>query len=76
MSLDLADGSYVIGMPSIKSVPVQTPYAKIDIPLREILSMEIGDDHETASFELRNGDRLKGVFSTICRSRRHKESGR
>ena len=33
LELDLVDGSRVIGIPSIESVPVQTPYAKMDVPL-------------------------------------------
>jgi hypothetical protein len=61
LELDLMDGSRIIGSPGIESVPVQTSYAKMDVPLKEILSMKIGEDHETASFDLRNGDKLKGV---------------
>jgi hypothetical protein len=61
LALDLADGSHIIGVPSITSIPVQTSYAKMDIPLEKIVSIEIKDDHETASIELQNGDKLKGV---------------
>jgi len=63
LALDLVDGSHIIGVPSIKSVPVQTSYAKMDIPLEKIVSIEITDDHETASFELQNGDKLRGVLN-------------
>jgi hypothetical protein len=63
LALDLVDGSRIIGVPSITSVSVQTSYAKMDIPLEKIVSIEIKDDHETASFELQNGDKLKGVLS-------------
>ena len=62
LSLDLVDGSHVIGVPNIKSVPVQTSYAKMDIPLRQIRSIKIADDHETASLELQNGDKLTAVL--------------
>ena len=61
LAIDLADGSHIIGVPSIKSVPVQTSYAKMDIPLEKIVSIEITDDHETVSIAFRNGDELKGV---------------
>ena len=61
LHLALVDGSYVIGTPRLESVRVQTPYAKMDIPLREILKIKIADDHEKATFNLRNGDRLQGV---------------
>ena len=62
LTLDLADGSRIMGVPSIKSVPVQTPYAKMDIPLKQIVNIKVEDDHETASFELQNGDTLTGVL--------------
>jgi hypothetical protein len=63
MELDLTDGSHIIGVPGIEVVPVETPYAKMDIPLREILTLTIGEDRETATLEMRNGDRLKGVVT-------------
>lgn len=63
LELDLADGSHIIGVPAMASVPVQTSYAKMDIPLKDILAMKIGEDHETVAIDLRNGDKLKGVVS-------------
>ena len=63
LELDLVDGSCVIGTPGIKSVPVQTSYAKMDIPLKQILTLKMGEDHETASLDLQNGDKLKGVIN-------------
>jgi hypothetical protein len=63
LALDLVDGSHIIGVPSIKSVPFQTSYAKIDIPLEKIVSIKIKDDHETTSFELQNGDTLTGILN-------------
>jgi len=63
LELDLVDGSRVIGAPGIDSVPLQTPYATMDVPLNQIRTITMGDDHETASFDLRNGDKLKGVVN-------------
>ncbi len=63
LELDLIDGSRVIGVPRIESVPVQTSYATLDLPLKQILAIKIGEDHETASIDLRNGDKLKGVIN-------------
>ena len=63
LGLDLSDGSHVIGVPNLDSVSVQTPYARMDIPLKQIRSMKIGKDHEAASIDMRNGDTLKGVVS-------------
>ncbi|MFY9120532.1 MAG: hypothetical protein WAO57_09450, partial [Syntrophomonadaceae bacterium] len=61
LDLDLIDGSRVIGVPVLTSVPVQTSYAKMDIPLRQIVSMEFTADYEKVSLVLRNGDSLLGV---------------
>ena len=33
LAMDLVDGSHIIGVPEIKSITVQTSYAKMDIPL-------------------------------------------
>jgi hypothetical protein len=63
LELDLVDGSHVIGIPKIESVPVQTPYARMDIPLKQILSVRMDENHETASLDLVSGDRLKGVIT-------------
>lgn len=62
LALDLTDGSHIIGTPSLSFIPVQTSYAKMSIPVTEILNMTMDDNHETASFELANGDRLTGTF--------------
>ena len=63
LALDLDDGSHVIGVPDIESVPIQTSYAKMDIQLKQILTIRIEEDHEMASIDLRNGDKLKGVIT-------------
>lgn len=75
LGLDLIDGSRVIGVPVLTSVPVQTSYAKMDIPLRQIVSMEFTADYEKVSLALRNGDSLLGLSilrplaSTPCSAR-------
>jgi hypothetical protein len=61
--LDLSDGSRLIGTPVIATVPVQTSYAKMDVPLTQIKALKIGDDHETVILNLRNGDTLTGLIS-------------
>jgi hypothetical protein len=62
LTLTLADGSRLIGTPDIKSVPIQTLYARIDITLAQIRAIEMAEDHETASVDLINGDKLTGVI--------------
>jgi hypothetical protein len=63
LELDLIDGSRLIGTPGIATVPVQTSYAKMDVPLTQIQALKIGDDHETVTLNLRNGDTLTGLIS-------------
>lgn len=63
LEVDLSDGSHVIGVPNLESVPLQTSYAKIDIDVRQIDTIVIAEDHETASLGLANGDQLKGVIT-------------
>jgi hypothetical protein len=63
LAIDLVDGSRLIGTPAIATVPVQTAYAKMDVPLAQIQSLKIGDDHETVTLDLLNGDKLTGVIS-------------
>ena len=62
LAIELVDGSHVIGVPRIKSIPVQTSYAKMDMPLKQIVSIKVHGDHEMASIYLQNGDKLKGVL--------------
>lgn len=61
--LDLSDGSRVVGTPGIEAVPVQTAYARMNIPLKQILTVTMEADRENASFDLANGDKLKGVLT-------------
>ncbi len=59
--VELVDGSRVIGIHDIESVPLHTSYARMEIPLQHILAIKIAEHHEIASFDLRNGDHLKGA---------------
>ena len=43
LELDLVDGSHIIGIPALATVPVETPYAKMYVPLKQIASMRIGE---------------------------------
>ncbi len=63
LELTLVDGSRIIGTPAIETVPVATSFALMNIPLKQIQTLKIGEDHETVSLELRNGDKLKGVIT-------------
>jgi hypothetical protein len=63
LELGLVDGSRVVGVPKMESVPLQTAYATMNIPLKGISTLRMDEDHENAAVEMRNGDKLKGVVS-------------
>jgi len=63
LELGLVDGSHIIGIPVIANVPVRTSYATMDIPLAQIHTIKLGDDHETVAVDLQNGDKLTGVIT-------------
>ena len=62
-SLDLVDGSRLVGYCRIPSVPLRMPFANVDIPTDRIVRIDIGEDDGNASVSLRNGDRLSGVLA-------------
>jgi hypothetical protein len=63
LELELVDGSRIIGIPKLESLPVQTTYARVDIPCKHILTMKLDNDRETATLDLINGDKLRGVIA-------------
>lgn len=62
-TLELSDGSRVIGIPTMTAIAVRTSYAKLNIQFNQIRNMKMENDHETASLEMINGDRLQGVYN-------------
>jgi hypothetical protein len=62
VSIDLVDGSRIVGVPGIESVRVRTARARMDIALDRIARVVIADDRETAAFALQSGDRIEGVL--------------
>ena len=65
LHLDLVDGSHVVGTPSASLIPLEMPFAKVDVPLARVRRIEVTDGGETASLELRNGDKLSGTVGQI-----------
>mgnify|MGYP003338592695 CR=1 FL=1 len=62
LALDLDDGSHVIGRPEIKSMPVKTTFANLDIPLGVIQTVNFGDSRESTAIKLQNGDKVTGAI--------------
>jgi len=63
VKLDLVDGSSIIGITEIESLPIETPYSKMDIPLSQILRIRVKADKKSATFDLTNGDKLNGTIN-------------
>ena len=63
VTLELTDGSRVIGEPVTSSIALQTAYATLDIPLKQIAQVKIEKDHKSATLDLANGEKLKGALN-------------
>jgi hypothetical protein len=63
LTLQLTDGSCIIGIPSIAAFPIRTSYAEMNIPLRHIRRVKIQEGADKlAVLDLQNGDRLQGMI--------------
>jgi hypothetical protein len=60
--VDLVEGSRLIGVPSLASIPVQTPYAKLEIALSQLQAIRWEPDRATVVLEMNNGDKVKGAI--------------
>jgi hypothetical protein len=62
LTLDLADGSRLIGTSIVQVVPLRTLYARLDVPLSQVLRLSMSDDHERGTLLLQAGDRVSGAL--------------
>jgi len=60
VTLELMDGSRLVGTPDLKSLHLQTADAKLDVPLARLASVVFEGTDRTALVSLQNGDRLTG----------------
>jgi hypothetical protein len=60
LTLDLTDGSRVVGTSTVAVVAMRTPYARLEVPLSQVQRLRMDDNHESGALLLRNGDRLRG----------------
>ena len=63
LTLDLSDGSHIMGTPTRETIPFQSSLAKMNIPLKAIGSIQFKNDRETVKISFRNGDQLQGVMN-------------
>ncbi len=61
MALDLDDGSHLLGVPTIESIPLSTSYAQMRIPLNKIRRIVFSAERDTVLVELENGDSMTGI---------------
>ncbi len=54
VEVDRADGSRLLGTPGITSVLFQTAYARLDLPLAQLGSLQLGADRETVACRMQN----------------------
>lgn len=62
ITIDISDGSRVVGAPSGSAVTLNTSFAKLDIPWADIQSIKLKDDKETVIVKFQNGDSLTGAL--------------
>jgi hypothetical protein len=62
LTLDLIDGSHIIGTPAIGAISVEASLAMMDIQLERLVAVKMAEDHQNAAIDLVNGDKVTGVI--------------
>jgi hypothetical protein len=60
VTLDLSDGSRVVGTPGITTLAVRAAFGNVNVPLANVGRVELGK--EQTALTLRNGDRVTGTL--------------
>lgn len=63
LAVDLVDGSHVIGVPSVTSLDVRTPFADMNLPLKIVQEITFGGEEGKARITLQNGDALSASLN-------------
>lgn len=63
-TVELLDGSRVIGEPAGAELKMVTPVGEVSVPLLSMTQMVFDRDHKTAEVSLVNGDHLSGAVKT------------
>ncbi len=63
VAVDVKDGSRVVGTISVESARFIATYGSMKLAFRDIKTVEMSADHETAKIAMVNGDSLQGVLS-------------
>ncbi len=62
-TVDLRDGSRLVGEPAISSLPLALEFATLDVPMARIRRCDVWDKGASLQIELVNGDRLTATLS-------------
>lgn len=60
VTVELLDGSRIVGTPDVVSLPVELEFAKLDVPLHLLAGCELRHKDRVAVVAFANGDRLTG----------------
>jgi hypothetical protein len=60
LQLEFSDGSRLVGIPVLPTLPIQTAFAKMDLPWKQITGFRLEADQTAVAVDLQNGDRLQG----------------
>ena len=61
LAFGLVDGSRIIGIPRIQSLPIKSPFAEVAVPWDQVVALSIHPDHKTVSLETKNGDKIAPI---------------
>ena len=60
LTVDLSDGSRLVGTSQTSSLPVETEYASLTLPITTLRQLELSSGTNQATIRLNNGDSLRG----------------
>jgi hypothetical protein len=63
LTVELGDGSRIIGVPSITNLPMRAGFGTVKVDLSTLQSAQFQPDKETATVLFQNGDKVSGAFS-------------
>ena len=63
-NVNLTDGSRIIAASALETIPLETSFAKLEIPIADIQKIRFDADGPAARFKLQNDDRLTGSLPT------------
>jgi len=60
--VELTDGSRLMGTAEMDKLPFIAKYGRMDLVMKEVAAVTLGEDRETGKVTMKNGDGLQGVL--------------